>query len=133
MISVSTPTVVYVAGAFDSFNIHHLHFLQTARSIGDSLIVGILGDKTIQDLWGTPPLNPQAERLEIVGALSIVSEAWYQDKVDTLPNLVKISDRGSLLTVVLGRDQNHIDVEGAEARGIKVVRVPVIADALVRG
>lgn len=69
------PRVGYASGAFDLLHVGHLRYLRAAAARCERLVVGIPGDAVVTRVKGRPPLNPQAERLELVAALSCVAEA----------------------------------------------------------
>jgi rfaE bifunctional protein nucleotidyltransferase chain/domain len=66
-------TVVFANGAFDLLHVGHVRYLQAARAEGDFLIVGVNSDASVRRLKGDArPIVPEAERAEIVAALSCV-------------------------------------------------------------
>jgi glycerol-3-phosphate cytidylyltransferase len=88
-------TTGYVPGGFDLFHIGHLNILRAARERCTRLIVGVATDESLIAMKGRAPVIPFAERLDIVGSLSIVDEAvadhaqdkrvaWRQHPFDVL-------------------------------------------------
>jgi rfaE bifunctional protein nucleotidyltransferase chain/domain len=67
--------VVLTNGVFDLLHVGHLRYLQTARSFGDLLVVGINSDATVQVLKPGRPLQSQADRAELLAALEPVDYA----------------------------------------------------------
>lgn len=66
--------VVVTNGCFDLLHIGHVRFLQEARSLGDSLVVGVNGDASVRELKGVGrPVNPEADRAEVLAALGCVN------------------------------------------------------------
>ena len=64
---------VFTNGCFDLLHLGHVHYLQEARSLGDFLIVGLNSDESARSLKGPGrPLVPEAERAEILAALTCV-------------------------------------------------------------
>ena len=59
-------------GVFDLLHVAHLRHLEQARAMGDSLIVGITSDATVNKGDGRP-IIPQQERAEMVLGLRCVS------------------------------------------------------------
>lgn len=58
-------------GVFDLLHVGHVRYLQGARKLADVLVVAVNGDRSTRALKGEGrPLVPQAERAEIVAALS---------------------------------------------------------------
>src|SRR5215472_9015257 len=65
--------IVFANGAFDLLHVGHVRYLQAARAEGDFLIVGVNSDASVRRLKGDArPIVPEAERAEIVAALSCV-------------------------------------------------------------
>lgn len=65
--------VVLTNGHFDLLHVGHVRYLQTARSLGDLLVVGVNGDDTTRRLKGEGrPYVCAAERAELLAALACV-------------------------------------------------------------
>ncbi|MEY2482493.1 MAG: D-glycero-beta-D-manno-heptose 1-phosphate adenylyltransferase [Verrucomicrobiota bacterium] len=65
--------LVLTNGCFDLLHLGHIRYLQAARALGDALAVAINGDQSVRALKGEGrPLNPEADRAEIVAALECV-------------------------------------------------------------
>jgi D-glycero-beta-D-manno-heptose 1-phosphate adenylyltransferase len=65
--------IVFANGCFDLLHVGHIRYLQKARAMGDVLILGINGDASVAALKGKGrPLQPEAERAEILAALDCV-------------------------------------------------------------
>ena len=69
--------VVFVNGTFDILHPGHIHLLNTARRLGDYLIVAIDSDERVRQLKGSNrPINTEQDRklmLENLKAVSVVS------------------------------------------------------------
>ena len=66
-------TIVFANGCFDLLHVGHIRYLQKARALGDILILGINSDASTAALKGEGrPLQPEAERAEILAALECV-------------------------------------------------------------
>lgn len=66
-------TVVAAGGCFDLLHAGHVSLLQTARSLGDCLIVCLNSDESVRRLKGPGrPLNPAADRAAVLCALESV-------------------------------------------------------------
>jgi glycerol-3-phosphate cytidylyltransferase len=72
----------YAAGAFDLFHVGHLNILKRAKAQCDFLIAGVVSDEMLELSKGRRPVIPLAERLEIVGSIGCVDQAF----AETLPN-----------------------------------------------
>jgi len=120
-------TIVFTNGVFDLLHPGHLRYLQHARSLGDALIVGINSDRSVHTNKGEGrPITPEAERAEIVAALECVDAVVIFDE-DT-PHAIISALQPDVL--VKGADWAEDAVVGraiVEARGGKVVRVPIAA------
>jgi len=66
---------VFVSGCFDLLHSGHVRFLQDAARWGD-VYVGIGSDRTVTDLKGRSPVNPQAERQYLLKSLKYVKDCW---------------------------------------------------------
>lgn len=65
--------VVFTNGVFDLLHVGHVRALDDARSRGDCLVVGLNSDRSVSELKGPHlPINPEAERAEILCALAAV-------------------------------------------------------------
>jgi rfaE bifunctional protein nucleotidyltransferase chain/domain len=65
--------IVFANGAFDLLHVGHVRYLEAARREGDWLAVGINSDASVRRAKGpSRPVLPEAERAEIVAALSCV-------------------------------------------------------------
>lgn len=65
--------IVATNGCFDLLHVGHVRYLNAARRLGDSLIVGINGDESVHSLKGPGrPVNNQTDRAEIIAALECV-------------------------------------------------------------
>lgn len=65
--------VVFTNGHFDLLHVGHLRYLQAARALGDTLIVGV-NDDAVTRLRKGPgrPIVPEEERAELVAGLACV-------------------------------------------------------------
>ena len=65
--------VVFTNGCFDILHSGHVRYLAAARALGDVLILGLNSDASVRRLKGeTRPVNSEADRAEVVGALKSV-------------------------------------------------------------
>ena len=64
---------VFTNGCFDLLHLGHVRYLQQARALGEFLILGLNDDASTRVLKGPGrPLVPQAERAEILAALTCI-------------------------------------------------------------
>jgi D-glycero-beta-D-manno-heptose 1-phosphate adenylyltransferase len=123
----SGKTVVFTNGVFDLLHPGHVRYLETARSLGDALIVGVNADASVRRNKGpSRPVTPEGERAEVLAALASV-EAVVIFPEDTPAEIVKALQPDIL---VKGADWPADQIVGrdtVEARGGRVVLVPVEA------
>src|SRR4051794_35999275 len=66
-------TVVFTNGVFDLLHPGHVRYLQSARALGDVLIVGINADESVRRYKGPGrPITSELERAEILAGLACV-------------------------------------------------------------
>ena len=116
--------IVFTNGVFDLLHPGHIRYLRDARAMGDVLIVGVNSDRSARAQGKAPdrPINPEAERCEVLAALASVDAVVVFDEetpheiINAIqPDiLVKGADWGE--NAIVGRDI-------VEARGGKVVRI----------
>ncbi len=83
-------TAVFTNGIFDLLHVGHVRYLQAARELGDALFVGLNSDASTRRLRGpTRPLVPQAERAEMLCALTSVDYVVIFEE-QTAERLVRI-------------------------------------------
>ena len=118
--------VVFTNGCFDLLHPGHIRSLETARALGDVLIVGINSDESVRTLKGpSRPVIPAEERAEILASLECVDAVLIFDELTPqrviaalLPDiLVKGGDWPG--NQIVGREE-------VEAAGGKVVLVDVV-------
>ena len=74
--------VVFTNGCFDLLHPGHVRSLETARSLGDVLIVGINSDESVRTLKGEGrPVTPEQERAEILANLECVDAVLIFDEL----------------------------------------------------
>jgi cytidyltransferase-like protein len=71
--------IVYTFGAWDILHKGHLNFLKKARSLGDSLVVGVQSDKAIEECKPETSAIVQEQRLILVENLKYVDKAELYD------------------------------------------------------
>jgi len=72
-LKASGKTVVFANGCFDLLHVGHIRYLQSARQLGDALVVALNNDESVRRLKGPQrPLMPENERAEILAALACV-------------------------------------------------------------
>ena len=65
--------IVATNGCFDLLHFGHVSYLQSARKLGDLLVVGLNSDRSVRELKGRHrPLVPQKQRAAVIAALACV-------------------------------------------------------------
>lgn len=76
----------YCAVTADILHYGHIRFLKACKDKCCHLIVGVMSDEAVKSYKGRKPLMNLCERMELVGALSMVDEVTIQLSY-TLPKL----------------------------------------------
>ena len=116
--------VVFTNGCYDILHPGHIRLLESARSLGDILILALNTDASVQRLKGpTRPLTSEDERAELGCALAAVDAVTFFDE-DTPRDLI-----AAVLPDILikGADWAHFIAgrEEVEAAGGKVLALPL--------
>jgi len=118
-------TVVFTNGVYDILHPGHVRYLQAARAEGDALIVGINSDRSVRANKGPDrPINPEAERAEVIAALACVDAVVIFD--EETPHAIVTRVQPDIL--VKGADWGADNIVGrdvVEARGGRVVRLEI--------
>lgn len=65
--------LVVTNGCFDVLHLGHVSYLESARNLGNALLVGVNGDYSARQLKGKGrPVNPEADRAAVLAALASV-------------------------------------------------------------
>ena len=125
--AAQTGPVVFTNGVFDLLHVGHVSLLETARTEGAALVVGVNSDASVRRLGkGTDrPLVPEAERARLVAALACVDGVVLFDE-DTPLALIQALHPDVL---VKGADYEPSQIVGAaevEGWGGRVVRIPLV-------
>jgi len=120
-------TVVFTNGVFDLVHPGHVRYLQAARRLGDALVVGVNSDRSVRANKGpSRPLNVEAERAEVLGALQCVDCAVVFDE-ETPHALITRLQPDVLVKGADWAEDNIVGRDVVEARGGRVVRMPLEA------
>jgi D-glycero-beta-D-manno-heptose 1-phosphate adenylyltransferase len=83
-------TLVVTNGCFDILHAGHVQFLTDAKTLGDSLLVGVNSDESVRELKGpTRPVNPQQARAKVVDALKAVDATFVFDSTTSFLDLAR--------------------------------------------
>ena len=119
--------VVFTNGVFDLLHPGHVELLEAARREGDALVVGLNSDASVHrlDKGAGRPVAGQGARARVIAGLAAVDCVVLFDQ-DTPLELIQALAPDVL---VKGTDYTRDRIVGAdwvEARGGRVVRVPVV-------
>ena len=118
-------TIVFTNGVFDLVHPGHVRYLQAARGLGDALVVGVNSDRSVRANKGpSRPLNPEAERAEVLAALQCVDCAVVFDQ-ETPHALIARLQPDVLVKGADWAEDNIVGRDVVEARGGRVVRMPI--------
>jgi len=117
--------VVFTNGVFDLLHPGHIDVLSASRARGDSLIVGLNTDASVQRLKGPGrPVRGESERAYVLSALEMVDAVVLFDHDTPLDLVVALEPD----VIVKGGDYTVETIVGARevmARGGEVVVIPL--------
>ena len=99
----SSLSVVFAGGVFDIIHPGHIHTLNSAKKLGDVLVVVVATDKTTQKLKNKKPLHGQEQRKVLVQSLKMVDLCVIGNEED----MFKTVDMIKPDIIALGYDQVH--------------------------
>ena len=111
--------VVMMGGAFEIIHPGHVHALSEARQLGNTLVVVVATDGSVERNKGRPPVTSQALRVGLVSSIRQVDLALPGNKGSIYEILLRIRPD----VVALGYDQRHNGdeiVQEAAKRGIRI-------------
>lgn len=95
--------VVLTGGVFDIIHPGHIHTLNSAKELGDVLVVVVATDKTAEKMKKRTPLHNQTQRKILVNALSMVDWSAVGHEGDIFKTVEIIQPE----IIALGYDQIH--------------------------
>jgi D-beta-D-heptose 7-phosphate kinase/D-beta-D-heptose 1-phosphate adenosyltransferase len=117
--------IVFTNGVFDILHPGHLRYLQQARALGDVLIIGLNSDASVRRNKGPErPINPEAERAEVLEALECVDAVVLFDD-ETPAEIIRAIQPDVLAKGADWAENAIVGRDTVEARGGTVVRIPV--------
>jgi len=103
--------IVFTNGCFDLLHAGHVQYLESAKSFGDILILGLNSDRSVKSIKGSGrPINNEADRAYIVAALEVVDYVVIFDE-DTPYNLIQAINPN---TLVKGKDYEGKKIVGQD-------------------
>lgn len=95
--------VVLAGGVFDIIHPGHIYTLNSAKSLGDTLVVVVATDKTAEKMKERTPLHNQDQRKKLVDSLSMVDFCLIGEEGDIFKTVEKVKPE----IIALGYDQVH--------------------------
>ncbi len=78
--------LVFGNGCFDVLHVGHVRYLEAARALGDLLVIAVNTDESIaMNVGREQPINPFAERVEMIAALAVVDYVIPLTTVTPIP------------------------------------------------
>ena len=115
-------------GCFDILHLGHVTYLESARNLGDALLVGINGDEAARQLKGPGrPVNSESDRATVLAALASVDGVCiFMEKTAT-----KFLSAAKPDIYVKGGDYtldtlNQDERRAVESAGGKIVIIPFV-------
>ena len=119
--------VVFTNGVFDLVHPGHVELLEAARREGHALIVGLNSDASVRRLGkgAERPVMAEAARARVLAGLAAVDCIVLFDD-DTPLELIKALAPDVLVKGADYEREGIVGAEWVEARGGRVVRVPIV-------
>jgi rfaE bifunctional protein nucleotidyltransferase chain/domain len=118
--------IVFTNGCFDLLHVGHIRYLEEAKSLGDTLVVGVNSDRSVRSLKGpNRPILPEEERAEILSGLESVNYITIFDEPTPLELISTLQPH----ILVKGGDwtkEATVGKEVVERSGGKVVILPFV-------
>jgi rfaE bifunctional protein nucleotidyltransferase chain/domain len=120
--------MVFTNGCFDILHAGHVSYLESARHLGDYLVVGLNSDKSVREIKGPGrPVSHEAMRAHVLAGLAAVDYVVIFDDPTPLHLIQTVIPN----ILVKGADWKEKDIVGAETvknAGGRVARIPFVYD-----
>ena len=118
--------IVFTNGCFDILHVGHARLLRQAKAEGDALVVALNTDASVRRLKGpTRPINDEAARAELLGALECVDLVTTFD-ADTPLALIEAIRPDVLVKGGDYRPEEVVGREVVEAHGGRLALIPLV-------
>ncbi|PWU07240.1 MAG: ADP-heptose synthase [Verrucomicrobia bacterium] len=122
--------LVLTNGCFDLLHVGHVRYLESARSLGDALLVALNSDVSVRALKGAQrPVNNQEDRAEVIAALQCVDYVTVFDSLRVTEIIRRV--RPAVYTKGGDYDLGTLDPEEVEALqkvGTEIRILPQVPD-----
>ena len=122
----ASQKIVFTNGCFDLLHPGHIHLLNSAKGLGDRLVVGLNSDASVRRLKGPKrPILDERARASLLGSLDGV-DVVVMFHEDTPENVLKVLKPDIL---VKGNDYSTAEVVGreiVESYGGKIHLIPIL-------
>jgi len=110
-IRLKNKKIVFTNGCFDILHPGHIHILSKAKSLGDTLVVGLNSDLSVKKLKGDKrPLVSEDDRSRVLLSLRFVDYVIIFNELTPLKVIKKIKPD----FLVKGGDYNENDIVGSD-------------------
>ena len=118
-----SKTIVVITGGFDPLHSGHLDYIESARKLGDILVVGVNSDEWLTRKKGRP-FMPLQERIKLINALKNV------DKVITFDDSDNSAKNAIVKTRLHWPDDNIIFANGGDRTETNIPEMDLVDDKL---
>jgi rfaE bifunctional protein nucleotidyltransferase chain/domain len=131
----SGKKLVVTNGCFDILHFGHVSYLESARNLGDALLVGVNSDEATRQLKGPGrPVNSETDRASVLAALQSVDGVCIFADMAATKFLAEaqpdIYVKGGDYTLeTLNQDERRV----VESAGGKIVLIPFVAGKSTTG
>ena len=131
--------LVLTNGCFDLLHVGHVRYLQTAKSFGKMLVVGVNSDRSVSTIkpQKTPPrpIIPEEQRAEVLSALGVVDAVVIFSETTAI-ELIKVLKpdiyvKGGDYTIETLPEAKTVQSYGGEIELIKI-EVPTSTSEIIR-
>ena len=127
--------IVFTNGCFDLLHIGHIRYLQSARDLGDLLVVAVNSDESVRSLnkGQGRPINPVNQRMEVLAALACVDYIVRFDEstplhiIETLQPDILVKGGDWTIDRIVGKDT--IEKQGGIVTSIPLI--PGVSTSLI--
>jgi rfaE bifunctional protein nucleotidyltransferase chain/domain len=125
--------VVFASGCFDLLHPGHVRLLEQACTLADILVVGVLSDRAVREIFADTaaakqnlarPITPAEERMEIIAALAAVGYVVEFDAA-TARDLLERLQPDVLVEGGSDADPAFMDRSKVAAAGPRIVNIPL--------